>query len=105
LYQLYQPTGTKSHLVTETPLFLAAKNEMRWHLEHGERVPRALCAGCRRPIGDGEALDLADDNVVHIDAEYRCLIAWGEAWRSAAGPMVVAAGDRSAEDEGRPSND
>ena len=71
-------------LFTATPVFLAAKKEMRWHLEHGERVPRDLCAGCRMPIGDGAAMDLADDNRVHLDPDYRCLIAWGETWRAAA---------------------
>jgi hypothetical protein len=59
--------------------------ECVWHLAHSERVGRAVCAGCRRFIGPREeVLDLADDNVTHIDAEYRCLIAWGERWRSAA---------------------
>jgi hypothetical protein len=62
------------------------EDECRWHLERGERVPRALCAGCRRPFVPGDlALDeLADNNRVHFDADYRCLIAWGERWRSAA---------------------
>lgn len=36
------------------------------------------------PIGDGEALKLADGNRVHLDPNYRCLIAWGETWRAAA---------------------
>ena len=71
-------------LVSATRSHIRAKDEMRWHLDHGERVPRALCAGCRMPIGDSEAMDLADDNRVHLDPDYRCLIAWGEAWRSAA---------------------
>ena len=62
-----------------------ARDECRWHLDHGERVPRELCAGCRRPIASGDdVLDLADDNRVHFDADYRCLIAFGERWRSAA---------------------
>jgi hypothetical protein len=61
------------------------RNEMRWHLAHGERVPRHLCAGCRQPIDTGqEVLDLADDNRVHLADGYRCLIAWGRRWRAAA---------------------
>jgi hypothetical protein len=62
--------------------------EMRRHLDHGERVPRHLCAGCRRPILPGdETLDLADDNRVHFphgEDGYDCLIRWGETWRNAA---------------------
>jgi hypothetical protein len=62
-----------------------AKIECRWHLDHGERVPRAICAGCRQPIAPGdEILDLADDNGVHFAADYRCLIGWGERWRGVA---------------------
>jgi len=63
------------------------KREMRWALDHGMRLPRDMCAGCRRPIAPGEAfLDLADDNRVHFPsgaAGYDCLIAWGECWRGA----------------------
>jgi hypothetical protein len=79
--------------------------EMRWHLDHGERVPPTLCAGCRRPFAPGdEVLELADGNRVHLGRGassgpllrrdqpkedgppdgYACLIAWGERWRSAA---------------------
>ena len=63
-----------------------ATREMRCHLDHGERVPRHLCAGCREPIegADDEALDLADGNRVHLADGYRCLIAWGRRWRAAA---------------------
>jgi len=53
----------------------APKAEMRWHLDHGERVPRDICAGCRRSITPGKkALDLADDNRVHLADGYECLI-------------------------------
>jgi hypothetical protein len=81
---LYQSTGTNSDSFTATPAFRAAKREMRWHLEHGERVPRDQCAGCRMPLGDAAAMDLADGNRVHLAADYACLIAWGEVWRAAA---------------------
>jgi hypothetical protein len=62
-----------------------ARREMRWHLDHGERVPRDLCAGCRRPITPGQrVLDLADDNRVHFADGYACLIRHGERWRRRA---------------------
>jgi hypothetical protein len=42
-----------------------------------------LCASCRAPIGDHiDVLDLADGYRAHLDANYRCLIAWGAQWRS-----------------------
>jgi hypothetical protein len=31
--------------------------ENAWHMRHGERVPRDLCAACRRPIASSKALD------------------------------------------------
>jgi hypothetical protein len=59
-----------------------------WHLAHGERISRDLCAGCRRPIRpDDEILDLADDNRVHFphgDDSYTCLVQHGERWRKTA---------------------
>jgi hypothetical protein len=35
-----------------------AGREMRWHLGHGERVPRNICASCRRPITPGQSCSL-----------------------------------------------
>ena len=69
------------------------REECDWHLAHGERVPRDLCAGCRRPIMPGQAtLDLADDNRVHfphgVDG-YDCLIRHGERWSRVAHDAVV----------------
>jgi len=65
--------------------FAQKRAECTWHLDQGERVPRELCAGCRSPIMPGDdVLDLADDNRVHFDADYRCLLAWRDCWRSAA---------------------
>jgi hypothetical protein len=65
----------------------------RWHLAHGERVPRHLCAGCRRPIiGAAPTLDLIDGNRVHDAAEHDCLIRWGERWRAAASRGLIAIG-------------
>ena len=64
----------------------------RWHMEHGERVPRQLCAGCWRPIGN-QALELIDGCRVHSDG-YDCLIRWGERWRGAATRALVEMGLR-----------
>jgi hypothetical protein len=57
---------------------------VEWHRQQGERVPRNLCAGCRRPLGSAEALDVIDGNRVHITDGYDCLIRHGERWRRAA---------------------
>jgi hypothetical protein len=65
--------------------------ENRWHVEHGERVPRDLCTGCRTPIGEAEALDLIDGNRVHF-ANNACLIRHGDRWRSAATQALAAMG-------------
>jgi hypothetical protein len=61
----------------------------RWHAEHGERVSRDLCAGCRRPIGTEKALDLIDGNRVHLGSNTDCLIRHGERWRAAAARALM----------------
>jgi hypothetical protein len=70
-----------------------ARREVRWHLDHGERVPRDICAGCRRPFRSPEVvLDLADDYRVHFppgDNGYDCLIRHGERWRRTAREMIA----------------
>jgi hypothetical protein len=72
--------------------------QTRWHLEHGERVPRHLCAGCRRPIAGSSpatsapALDLIDRCRLHDAAGHDCLIRYGERWRDAATRALVAMG-------------
>jgi hypothetical protein len=63
----------------------------RWHKLHGERVAPNLCAGCRRPIGDCETLDLGDGNHVHLD-DLNCLLQHGERWRRAATRALVELG-------------
>jgi hypothetical protein len=63
----------------------------RWHMQHGERVPRWQCAGCREPIGGRAALDLADGNRVHLN-ELDCLLRFGKRWRSEAAAGLVAFG-------------
>jgi hypothetical protein len=65
----------------------------RWHMTRGERVSRELCAGCRRPIGNAEALDMIDGNRVHL-AILDCLIRHGERWRAAATRALIAIGLR-----------
>jgi hypothetical protein len=64
----------------------------RWHLEHVHRVPRYLCAGCRRPIGASEALDLVDGNRVHLTNSNFCLIQHGNRWRANATRALLALG-------------
>ena len=64
----------------------------RWHMVQGERIPRDLCAGCRRPIGNAEALDLIDSNRVHLADNNECLIAHGAGWRKTATEALVALG-------------
>jgi hypothetical protein len=71
-----------------------AETQNRWHMEHGERVSRDLCAGCRRPIGTKKALDLIDGNRVHIGEDNACLIRHGERWRAAAMRALGALGLR-----------
>src|SRR5262249_23214565 len=68
--------------------------ENRWHLKHGERAPRDLCAGCRRPIGSADVLDLIDGNRVHIAASQDCLIRHGNRWRANATRSLLALGLR-----------
>jgi hypothetical protein len=63
-----------------------ARDELEnlWHLQHGERVPRDLCAGCRKPIGDAASLDLIDGNRVHLTDRNGCLVQHGNRWRANA---------------------
>jgi hypothetical protein len=71
-----------------------AEVQNRWHLRHGERVTRDICAGCRKPIGGGATSDLIDGSHVHVDNENACLIRHGERWRAAATRMLMALGLR-----------
>jgi hypothetical protein len=63
-----------------------------WHMRHGERIPPHLCAGCREPMGHAAALDLMDGCRVHDDAEYECLLRYGQRWRGTAERALEAAG-------------
>jgi hypothetical protein len=78
----------------EAELLAWREVETRWHMAHGERVPRDLCAGCGHPIGEAEALDVIDGNRVHDCADNGCLIRHVERWRRAATRALVALGLR-----------
>jgi hypothetical protein len=67
-------------------------------MAHGERMPRRLCAGCRRPIGGDQVLDLIDGCRVHADG-YDCLIGWGKRWRGAATGALATMGLKPAASE------
>jgi hypothetical protein len=64
----------------------------RWHAEHGERVSRDICAGCRRPIESATALALIDGSRVHLNDGNVCLIRHGKRWRAAATRALMALG-------------
>jgi len=66
--------------------------ENRWHKEHGERFPPDTCAGCRRPIGQHRALDVADGNRVHDTDDHACLIKFGKCWRGRAQQALIEMG-------------
>jgi hypothetical protein len=78
----------------EAARFAWGEAEDRWHRAHGEQISRDLCAGCRRRIGEDEALDLADGSRVHFDGGNGCLIKHGERWRTAATRALSALGLR-----------
>lgn len=80
------------HRCAEAELLAWRALENRWNLAHGERVPRELCAGCRRPIGTEAALNLIDGNHVHDRAGHECLIRHGERWHAAATRALIAMG-------------
>jgi hypothetical protein len=65
--------------------------EDRWHRAHGERTPRNLCAGCRRPIGSAEPLDLIDGNRIHL-VDLDCLIRHENRWRPVAAQALKLMG-------------
>jgi hypothetical protein len=71
-----------------------AEMQSRWQMEHCERVPREICAGCRRPIGTATALDLIDGSRVHLHDGNPCLIRHGKRWRAAAAWALMAFGLR-----------
>jgi hypothetical protein len=66
--------------------------QWRWHKQNGERVPRDICAGCRKPIATTEAISLLDGSRVHSGEGYECLTAYGRLWRAAAAAGLRAFG-------------
>jgi hypothetical protein len=66
--------------------------QSRWHIERGERVPRDLCAGCRRSIGSAKVLELIDGCRVHLTDDNACLVRHGGRWRAAATRALIALG-------------
>src|SRR5262249_48129218 len=72
----------------EAEVLAWGETENRWHLKHGERVPRD------RPIGSADVLDLIDGNRGHITASHDCLMRHGSRWRANATRALLALGLR-----------
>jgi hypothetical protein len=70
-----------------------AEIETHWHMQHGRRVAAGQCAGCRKPIGDTPALNLADGTGVHLD-DLDCIISYGKDWRGVATRALESLGLR-----------
>jgi len=80
------------HTREEAERLVWSEAEDRWQQAHGKRVPRDLCAGCRRKIFDDQkTLDLADGNRVHFGG-LECLIRHGGRWRATAAQALVGLG-------------
>jgi len=65
--------------------------ENEWHNLHGPRWPAWQCAGCEKPIGRLDAIDLPDGNRVHFEP-IDCLISFGRRWRGDADAALVGLG-------------
>jgi hypothetical protein len=55
-----------------------------WHSTYGQRPDPHSCAGCNKPIGRSNLMALSDGARVHDDADLRCLISYGDRWRTTA---------------------
>jgi hypothetical protein len=75
----------------DAELFAWREVEWRWHLEHRERVPAEVCAGCGQLIRADDALHLIDGASVHIKG-HCCRIAYEQRWRAAATRELAALG-------------
>jgi hypothetical protein len=64
-----------------------------WHKKHGRRWPVWQCAGCERPIGGLEAIDLPDNSRVHFEP-IDCMLNYGVRWRGDAQKALLALGLR-----------
>jgi hypothetical protein len=62
-----------------------------WQNVHGRRWPSWQCAGCEKPIGGLDALDLPDGIRVHLEP-IDCLVRFGKRWRAQANAALVAFG-------------
>lgn len=62
-----------------------------WHKAHGRRWPAWQCAGCEKPISAAVAIDLPDNNRVHLEP-IDCLIEFGRHWRGKADAALIALG-------------
>ena len=62
-----------------------------WHKRHGRRWPAWQCAGCERPIGGLDAIDLPDKSRVHFEP-IDCMINYGLRWRGDAQRGLIALG-------------
>jgi hypothetical protein len=92
------------HSRAEAERFAWGDRQTRWHLAHGERVPPDICAGCRRPIGAAEALDLIDGCRVHFGG-FDCLTQHGTRWRAAATRALIALGLKPPVERESPATD
>lgn len=73
-----------------------------WHKRYGRRWPSWQCAGCERPIGGLEAIDLPDNSRVHFEP-IDCMLNYGVRWRGEAQQALLALGLRPPNsDERRP---
>ena len=62
-----------------------------WHKKHGRQWPQWQCAGCEKPIGGLDAVNLSDGNRVHFEP-IDCMIDFGRRWRGDARTALVGLG-------------
>jgi len=54
-----------------------------WHLDYGQVPAGTHCAGCGKALADQRQVMVLHDGA-HLHDSDACLVAWGEAWRTAA---------------------
>jgi hypothetical protein len=62
-----------------------------WHKNHGRQWPQWQCAGCGKPIGGLDVVNLPDGNRVHFEP-IDCMIDFGRRWRGDARRALVGLG-------------